>query len=204
MTSPGGEAWGRRADAGSSRSWRGIIRSRITCPSTIACSDVSPPPSVRAPAMRLEAASQSSESARKAAPPNSATDPAGPPQVPSPHAGKRGGGRARVAWYVRRLQCMSPQEVLWRSADALRQRAWRLRQVPIATAPPSLGRLARDGYRAKPKLAKAPRFEAPLPPGALDAVPADDVRRLVRTADEVLAGRWDVLAVTRQDMVAPE
>ena len=64
--------------------------------------------------------------------------------------------------------------------------------------------LARDGYRAKPKLAKAPRFEAPLPPGALDAVPADDVRRLLRTADEILAGRWDVLGVTRQDMVAPD
>jgi hypothetical protein len=38
----------------------------------------------------------------------------------------------------------------------------------------------------------------------LDAVPADEVRRLLRTADEVLAGRWDVLGVTRQDMVAPD
>ena len=56
----------------------------------------------------------------------------------------------------------------------------------------------------KPKLAKAPRFESPLPAGALDAVPADDVRRLLRTADEILAGRWDVLGVTRQDMVAPD
>ena len=154
--------------------------------------------------MRLEAADQSSESAEKAAPSSSAREPTGRPQLPSPHARKRAGNRERVAWYVRRLQCMSPQEVLWRSSDALRQRAWRLRQVPVATAPPSLRRLARDGYRAKPKLTKAPRFEAPLPPGALDAVPADDVRRLVRTADEILAGRWDVLGVTRQDMVAPD
>jgi hypothetical protein len=38
----------------------------------------------------------------------------------------------------------------------------------------------------------------------LDAVPANDARRLVRTADEILAGRWDVLGVTRQDMVAPD
>jgi hypothetical protein len=38
----------------------------------------------------------------------------------------------------------------------------------------------------------------------LDAVPADEIRRLLRTADEVLAGRWDVLGVTRQDMVAPD
>jgi hypothetical protein len=99
---------------------------------------------------------------------------------------------------------MSPQEVLWRSSDVLRQRAWRLKQVPTATAPRSLARFARDGYRVKPKLAKAPRFESPLPAGALDAVPGDDVRRLLRTADKILAGRWDVLGVTRQDMVAPD
>ena len=70
--------------------------------------------------------------------------------------------------------------------------------------PPYLARLAGDGYQAKPKLARAPRFESPLPAGALDAVPADDSRRLIRTADEILAGRWDVLGVTRQDMVAPD
>ena len=70
--------------------------------------------------------------------------------------------------------------------------------------PPYLARLAGDGYQAKPKLAKAPRFESPLPPGALDAVPADDSRRLIYTANEILAGRWDVLGVTRQDMVAPD
>ena len=154
--------------------------------------------------MRLEAVGQSSESAGKAAPPSSAGESAGRSQVPSPHARKRASSRERVAWYVRRLQCMSPQEVLWRSSDALRKRAWRLRQVPTATAPSHPARLARDGYRANPKLAKVPRFESPLPPGALDAVPADDVRRLVRTADEILAGRWDLLGVTRQDMVAPD
>ena len=132
-------------------------------------------------------------------------EPAGRPQVPSPHSQERSGSRARVAWYVRRLQCMSPQEVLWRSSDVLRQRAWRLKQVPpTATAPRYLARFAGAGYRVKPKLAKAPRFESPLPAGALDAVPADDARRLLRTADEILAGRWDVLGVTRQDMVAPD
>ena len=132
-------------------------------------------------------------------------EPAGGPQGPSSPSQQRPGSRARVAWYVRRLQCMSPQEVLWRSSDVLRQRAWRPKQVPpAATAPRSLARFARDGYRVKPKLAKAPHFESPLPAGVLDAVPPDDVRRLLRTADEILAGRWDVLGVTRQDMVAPD
>ena len=117
---------------------------------------------------------------------------------------ERPGSRAHIAWYVRRLQGMSPQEVLWRSSDVLRQTAWRLRQVPIATAPRHPTRFARNGYRVKPKLAKPPRFESPLPAGVLDAVPADDKRRLLRTADEILAGRWDTLGVTRHDMVAPD
>ena len=154
--------------------------------------------------MRLEAVGRSSESAGEAARPSSAIEPTGH-QVSSSRPQKRSGSRARVAWYVRRLQCMSPQEILWRSSDVLRQRAWRLRQVPpTAAAPWYLARFARDVYRANPKLAKAPRFESALPAGALDAVPADDVRRLLRTADEVLAGRWGVLGVTRQDMVAPD
>ena len=127
------------------------------------------------------------------------------PRVPSSRSQKWPGSGTRLAWYVRRLQRMSPQEVLWRSSDVLRQRAWRLKQVPPpATAPRQLARLAGDGFQGKPKLARAPRFESPLPAGALDAVPADDVRRLLRTADEILAGRWDVLGVTREDMVAPD
>jgi Heparinase II/III-like protein/Heparinase II/III N-terminus len=125
-------------------------------------------------------------------------------EVPSLHSQQRSGSRARLAWYVRRLKCMSPQEVLWRSSDVLRQRAWRPKQVAAATAPRYLARLVPDGYRVKPRLANAPRFASPLPAGALDAVPADDVRRLLRSADEILAGRWDVLGVARQDMVAPD
>ena len=85
---------------------------------------------------------------------------------------------------------MSPQEILWRTADAARQRAWRQRQVP-----PSQAQL---------KPASASRFASPLPPEALKAVPADVVRRLLGTADEILAGRWEVLGVTRQDMAAPD
>jgi hypothetical protein len=128
----------------------------------------------------------------------------GRPQAPSPPVRERPGSRARIAWYVRRLQCMSPQEVLWRSADVLRQTAWRVRQVPAGTAPRHVVRLARDGYRVTPKLATTPRFESPLSAGVLDAVPADDMRRLLRTADEILAGRWEALGVTRRDMVAPD
>jgi hypothetical protein len=138
----------------------------------------------------------------EAATPDSAVDAAGS-GVPSPPARDGSGTRARVEWYLRRLQCMSPQEVVWRTSDAVRQRAWRRKQVPASAVPRYLTRLARDGHRVGPEPASAPRF-APLPAGTLDAVPAGDARRLVRAADEILAGRWEVLGVTRQDMVAPD
>jgi Heparinase II/III-like protein/Heparinase II/III N-terminus len=155
--------------------------------------------------MGLEAVGRSSESVAEAEPSNSATEPGGRPQLPSSQSQQRSGSKARAAWYLHRLQCMSPQEVLWRSSDVFRKRAWRLKQVPPrAQVQRYLARLARDGYRVKPKLAKAPRFESPLPAGALDAAPSDDVRRLLRSADEILAGRWNVLGITRQDMAAPD
>jgi Heparinase II/III-like protein/Heparinase II/III N-terminus len=101
---------------------------------------------------------------------------------------------------------MSPQEVVWRASDVARQRAWRSRQVPPAStaAPRHPARSARDASRVTPRLAGVPRFGALLPAGALDAVPAEEIRQLLHTADEILAGRWDVLGVTRQDMAAPD
>jgi hypothetical protein len=132
--------------------------------------------------MALEAADRSPESAEAAPAPNPAT--------PTP----RPGSGARIAWYLQRLRCMSAQEVSWRSADALRKRAWRQRQVLPGE----------EEHQTAPKLAGNPRFLSPLPAGALDAVPAADSRRLLRTADEIMAGRWEVLGVIRQDMAAPD
>jgi hypothetical protein len=117
----------------------------------------------------------------------------GPAEAAAP-IGAAESAQPRVAWYLRRLWCMSPQELSWRSDDALRKRAWRRRQV-----------LTRDEeIRALPRVAAGARFRSPLPAGAMEAVPADDAQRLLRTADEILAGRWDVLGVTRQDMAAPD
>jgi hypothetical protein len=124
-----------------------------------------------------------------------AADPsAGPaegPAMPDLAVGTpRSGSRTDITWYLHRLRCMSPQEIVWRTADARRKRAWRRKQVPPA--------------EATPKVATAPGFRSPLPAGALAAVTADDTRRLLRAADEILAGRWEVLGVTRQDMTAPD
>ena len=127
-------------------------------------------------------------------------EPAGPPPesaeaatLPDPVvAAARTGSKPDVTWYVHRLHCMSPREVMWRAADVMRKRSWRQKQVlSTATATP-------------PKLAKAVRFQPFLPAGALAGVPAEDARRVLHAADEILAGRWEVLGVTRQDMAAPD
>ena len=65
---------------------------------------------------------------------------------------------------------------------------------------PAGGGRAPDGAEA----GREPAFPFPPPAGALDAVPAADSRRLLRTADEMMAGRWEVLGVIRQDMAAPD
>jgi hypothetical protein len=87
-----------------------------------------------------------------------------------------------------------------------RKRAWRRRQVPpTATAPPASQETPPASRETPPASRESvPRFASPLPAGALDAAPADARQRLLRVADEILAGRWEVLGVTRQDMVAPD
>jgi hypothetical protein len=149
--------------------------------------------------MRIDADDLSSESGEGRVPPDSATEPAGRRLSP---ARARSGSGPRIAWYVSRLRCMSVREVMWRSSDVLRKKAWQPKHVPPARGMPSAG-ATRTGHKAKLKLAGA-CFKSPLPPGALDAVPADDVAVLLRTAEEILAGRWELLGVTRQDMVAPD
>ncbi len=155
--------------------------------------------------MRLEAADRSPEPAEETASPGPATEPAGHPPVPVPRSLERSGSASRVAWYVRRLRCMSAREIVWRSSDVLRKRAWRGRQVsPAAAARRQRAGLGRREGRLERGQGNSPRFESSLPASVLSAIPADDASRLVRAADEILAGRWDVLGVTRQDMVAPD
>jgi hypothetical protein len=92
-------------------------------------------------------------------------------------------------WYARRLARMSPAEVAGRARDAAVKRAWRSRQLPDA----------------------ADRLEVPAscpPPAALGRaaeVPEEARVRLKEAAEELLAGRWRVFAVLRQDMApAPD
>lgn len=88
-------------------------------------------------------------------------------------------------WYLRRLSRMGPREVAGRAADVLRKRRWR-REF---TAPAAATWLPRRGFDALP---------------ARPDVPADAVKRLVETAEELMAGRAEYFGVPRTDLVAPD
>lgn len=82
-----------------------------------------------------------------------------------------------LAWKFNRLRTMSPQEVIWRTGQALHKRAWKL-GVGLADAPtnPSLVNFGNSFLAAAPAALLAP-----------DA--------LIDRANRMLAGRWDIFAL---------
>jgi hypothetical protein len=88
---------------------------------------------------------------------------------------------------------MSPAEVTWRARDRARQVAWSGRQVKPGQAAAGISPAAGDRC-----------FTRVLPPGTAERVPAAARDALVRAADQLLAGEWEVLGVTRTDMVQPD
>jgi hypothetical protein len=103
------------------------------------------------------------------------------------------GSSSRLGWYARRVARMSPAEVTWRVRDHLLKMAWSRRQVTRdqitegASPPP--------GRR---------RFTAVLPPDTSARVPEEAGAAVVRSADGLLRGEWEVLGVLRTDLVKPD
>jgi hypothetical protein len=92
-------------------------------------------------------------------------------------------------WYLRRLSRMGPREVAGRAGDVLRRRRWR--------------RVYADPERPNPLRHR--EFTSGLGTAvALPEVAADAVKRLVESAEELLAGRAEYFGVVRDDMVAPD
>ena len=89
-------------------------------------------------------------------------------------------------WYLRRLSRMGPAEVVGRARSAVVVRQWR-RALPTPPDWPS-----------------HPRFTAVLPAGTLGKVSAEASKRLLATADELMAGRAEYFGVERDDMVSPD
>jgi len=99
---------------------------------------------------------------------------------------------SRLGWYARRIARMSPTEMAWRARDQAVQVAWTRRQV------------RRDQALAGPPLPGVGRFSAVLPVGSAAQVPERARAALLDAADRLLKGEWEVLGVTRTDLVQPD
>jgi hypothetical protein len=100
---------------------------------------------------------------------------------------------SRLGWYARRLARMSPAEVPWRARDQVLRLAWARRQVRP-------GQLA----AAAPLPPGQHRFAVTLPSGAAARVPEEARTAVLNSADRLLRGEWDVLGVSRTDLVRPD
>lgn len=97
----------------------------------------------------------------------------------------------RIGWYRRRLSAMGPAEIGWRVVDQTRRWTWSRDQVHPGQAPP-------------PPARTGPGFPATLPRPTAGTV-ADDARdELVRAADLLLEGKWEILGVCRTDLADPD
>jgi hypothetical protein len=105
-----------------------------------------------------------------------------------------GSGSSRRSWYVRRLGKMSPAEMAWRARDQAVKAAWSRRQV----RPGSLS------ARLPQSPAGELRFTSVLPADTAAMVP-DVVRKaVIKAADQLMRGEWEVLGVLRTDLEKPD
>jgi hypothetical protein len=88
---------------------------------------------------------------------------------------------------------MSPTEVVYRSLDYGRRRAWARRQVRPGEA-----------VILPPDTVKERAFSSPLPPSVRADVDSESAAALVRAAETVLDGTWTVLGVRRTDSADPD
>jgi hypothetical protein len=100
---------------------------------------------------------------------------------------------SRLDWYLRRAAAMSPAEVAWRARDQAVRAWWSRRQVRPGQLGPDSSVPA--GER---------EFAAVLPPGTAELVSKEAQAAVVRAADELLRGEWEVLGVARADLVEPD
>ena len=109
-----------------------------------------------------------------------------------------------LEWRVRRLSKMSASEVRWRISDHVRRRLWASRQVmPEVSSQSWTPRPDRHGMLPWAS-AQDLQFRTLPSHEMLPAVPDEARRRVIAAAEEVLAGRWELLGSVRQDMEDPD
>ncbi len=110
----------------------------------------------------------------------------------SPRAG-RWPRESAASWYAQRLRRMSPEEVIARVGDQLRQVRWAERQVRPG-----------DAWLPAGALLPRPALASPVASAARAQLAPAAARRLVDAADRLLAGDWEVLGTPRPDVVDPD
>lgn len=108
-----------------------------------------------------------------------------------------------LRWRIHRLAKMSPSEVAWRLSDHARHRSWASQQVAPGAWPPADHP---DSVPAPSSLRPTEQrtFRAVLRPQVLADVPEAARQRTVAAAEQLLAGRWEVLGTVRHDMEDPD
>jgi hypothetical protein len=108
---------------------------------------------------------------------------------------------ADLKWRVQRLWKMSPSEVRWRVEEQVRRRRWAARQVNPGVPPGSWTSLsAAPSWTSN----RNPHFRTFPTAEIRQNVPTQVRQQVIEAAEEILAGQWHVLGVTRQDMVEPD
>jgi Heparinase II/III-like protein/Heparinase II/III N-terminus len=108
-----------------------------------------------------------------------------------------------LQWRLQRLSKMSASEVRWRVSEQVRRRRWASRQV-IPDVSPESWALPYGDQKAPWNSTRDPHFR-PFPSGEVrPEVPSEVRQRIIRAADEILAGRWEILGTSRDDMVDPD
>ena len=109
-----------------------------------------------------------------------------------------------LKWRVQRLSKMSPSEVRWRVSEQVRRRRWATQQVSPEVPSGSWASLS-PSHRAPSWTSNLdPHFRAFPTAEVQQNVPSQVRRDVIGAAEEILAGEWHVLGVTRTDMGDPD
>ncbi len=108
-----------------------------------------------------------------------------------------------LEWRLRRLSKMSASELRWRTTDHVRRTLWVRRQIVPSVSAHSWDPPSTAGAKAGTS-ALEPRFRAVLSEEALGALPDRARQRILAAAEEILAGRWELLGTLREDMEDPD
>jgi hypothetical protein len=109
-----------------------------------------------------------------------------------------------LEWRFRRLSKMSASELGWRMSDQIRRRRWVSRQV-TPEVPPQSWALSSAGRATAPWVSgRDARFRTFPSVEVLQDLPGGVRQRVIAAAEDVLAGRWELLGAVRQDMEDPD